>query len=68
MLTKHIVAQGTLPDSGKYKALKDELLKGLILKAEDAGRDLYDILQNTKQAEIIFKYFTTKDSDPNLNN
>ena len=65
MLTQHIVAQGTLPDSGKYKALR-RVVKGIILKAEDAGRDLYDILQNTKQSEIIFKYFTTKDFDPNL--
>jgi hypothetical protein len=65
MLTKHIVAQGTLPDSAKYKALR-RVVKGLILNAEDKGRALYDILQNTKQAEVIFKYFTTKNSDANL--
>ena len=37
MLTKHIVAQGTLPDSAKYKALR-RVVKGLILNAEDGGR------------------------------
>jgi len=64
MLTKHIVAQGTLPDSAKYKALR-RIVKGIILKAEDAGRNLYDILQNTKQADVIYNYFTTKGADPN---
>ena len=64
MLTKYLVAQGTLPDSDKYKAVRRET-KGKILKAEEAGRVLYDILKNTEQSDVIFNYFTTKDADPN---
>jgi len=63
-ITKRLVAQGTLPDSAEYKNLRREI-KGIIQKAEDLGRELYDILKNTKQADVIYKYFTTRDFDPN---
>ena len=64
-LLKHIVAQGTLPDRLKYHALRRRI-KGIIKNAEDAGKELYDVLKNTKQADVIFNYFTTKGANPRL--
>ena len=64
-LLKHMVAQGTLPDKLKYHAIRREV-KGVIKGAEDAGKALYDVLKDTKQADVIFKYFTTKGANPRL--
>ena len=63
-LTKRLVSQGTLPDSAKYKALRRRV-KGIITSAETAGKKLYDALKKSKQKDLIFKYLTTKDFDPN---
>jgi hypothetical protein len=64
-LLKHMIAQGTLPDRLKFHALRREV-KGTIKEAEDAGRALYDVLKDTKQSDLIFKYFTTKGANPRL--
>jgi len=63
-LTKRIVSQGTLPDSAKYKALRRKV-KGIILAGETAGKKVYDALKKSKQKDLIFKYLTTKNFDPN---
>ena len=64
-ILQHITAQGTLPDRLKYHALRRRI-KGIIKNAEDAGKELYDILKDTKQADVIFNYFTTKGANPRL--
>ena len=61
-LTRRLVAQGTLPDAEKYKALR-RIASGTIVKAEEAGRKLYDVLKKTKQPTAIYRYFTEKDFD-----
>lgn len=61
-LTKKITPQGTLPDRLKYLAIR-RLIKGKVKGAEDASKALYNILKNTKQADVIYKYFTTRDFD-----
>ena len=63
-LTRSITPQGTLPDRLKYLAIR-RLIKGKIKGAEDASKALYNILKNTKQADVIYKYFTTRDFDAN---
>ena len=64
-LLKNMIAQGTLPDRLKFHALRREV-KGTIKEAENAGKALYDVLKDTKQSEVIFKYFTTKGANPRL--
>ena len=61
-LTRRLVAQGTLPEAEKYKVLR-RVASGTIVKAEEAGRALYDALKKTKQPETIYRYFTERDFD-----
>ena len=64
-LLKYAIAQGTLPDRLQYHAIR-RVIKGTLKGLEDAGRATYDLLKDTKQADEIFKYFTTKGYNPRL--
>ena len=57
-LTNRLVAQGTLNDSDLYKALRRRA-KGAIFAAEKQGRELYDLLRDTKDPNKIYDYMTT---------
>ncbi|SVD18013.1 uncharacterized protein METZ01_LOCUS370867, partial [marine metagenome] len=49
----------------KYHAIR-RIIKGTIKNLEDSGRALYDVLKDTKQADVIYQYFITKGANPRL--